>query len=249
MNQPIVVPDSTIITPELEALRAVKVQAFKDATKALRYRILGMAKSYEMINEQKLASEWYLVHDALEFCLAHHTGWRKDKVTPSAMHQIALANRVMTFLGGLIFPARTVIAVLLHDTPEDTPVSHSEVRDNFGPESEEDVEILTKEYRGIKKDIEVYHKEQASNPVTSVAKPVDRDYNIETMRGVFKLEKQISYCDETDNPDESVYDFFDMLKEARRRFPRQELIYESLKLSLTRQIALYRAAHAQGIAL
>jgi hypothetical protein len=249
MNQPIVVPNSPIITPEIEAARAIKVQKFKDATKALRYRVLGMAKAYELINEQKLAAEWYLVHDALEFCLTHHTGWRKDNVTPSAMHQIALANDAMTFLGGLMFPARTIIATLLHDTPEDTPVSHAEVRDNFGAQSEEDVELMTKEYRGVKKDTAQYLKEQAGNPVTSVAKPIDRKYNLKTMRGVFKLEKQISYCDETDNPDESVYDFFDMLKEARRRFPRQELVYENLKLALRTEVELFRAAHSQDKAL
>lgn len=239
----IITTDTQIITPEVAATRIIKVQEFKDATKALRYRVLGMAKAYELINEKALSDSWYLVHDALEFCLAHHNGWRKDFVTPSAMHQIALANDAMTYLGPLMFPTRTIIAALLHDTPEDTPISHSEVRDNFGPESEEDVEILTKEYRGVKKDVGEYHREQATNPVTSVVKPIDRKYNVKTMRSVFVLEKQIRYCDETEA------DYFDMLKIARRRFPRQELIYENLKQALRTELDLYRAAHAHGHAL
>ena len=206
----IITPDTKILTPEVEAQRAVKVHEFKKAIKALRYRVLGMAKAYELINETKLAAEWYLVHDAIDFCLVHHTGWRKDNITPSAMHQISLANDAMTFVGGLMFPARTIIATLLHDTPEDTPISHAEVRDNFGSESEEDVEILTKEYRGVKKDVAEYHREQASNPVTSVVKPIDRKYNLKTMCGVFKMEKQVSYCDETER------DYFDMMKISRR---------------------------------
>lgn len=140
----IINPDTEIITPEIAAKREIKVAEFKGQVAALRYRILGLARANK---------DWYKAHEALEFCLQHHTGWRKDNVTPSAMHQIQLANHAMTFLSDLMFPIRAVIAALLHDTPEDTPVSHAEVRYNFGPESEEDVEILTKEYRGAKKNI------------------------------------------------------------------------------------------------
>ena len=227
----IITPDVEIITPEIAAKREIKVAEFKGQVAALRYRILGLARANK---------DWYKAHEALEFCLLHHTGWRKDNVTPSAMHQIQLANHAMTFLSDLMFPVRTIIAALLHDTPEDTPVSHAEVRDNFGAASEEDVEILTKEYRGAKKNIKVYHADQAKNPVTSVIKPIDRNNNMSTMAGVFKFEKQISYCNEVRE------DYFDMLKTARRSFPQQEVIYESLKLMLTIQLRIYDAIHAQG---
>lgn len=227
----IITPDTEILTPEIIAMREIKVAEFKGQVSALRYRILGLAKSDK---------EWYKVHAALEFCLNHHTGWRKDKVTPAAMHQIQIANHAMTFLSDLLYPIRTIIAGLLHDTPEDTPVSHSEVRDNFGSESEEDVEILTKEYRGEKKNVKVYHAAQAQNPVTSIIKPIDRNNNMSTMAGVFKFEKQIIYCNEVRE------DYFAMLKTARRKFPQQEVIYESLKLVLTIQLRIYDAIHAQG---
>lgn len=227
----IITPDTEILTPEIIAKREIKVAEFKGQVAALRYKILGLARADK---------EWYKAHEALEFCLSHHTGWRKDNVTPAAMHQIQIANHAMTFLSDLLFPVRTIIAALLHDTPEDTPVSHAEVRDLFGAASEEDVEILTKEYRGAKKNIKVYHADQAKNPVTSIIKPIDRNNNMSTMAGVFKFEKQISYCNEVRE------DYFDMLKSARRTFPQQECIYESLKLSLTTQLRIYDAIHAQG---
>jgi (p)ppGpp synthase/HD superfamily hydrolase len=227
----IITPDTEILTPEIIAKREIKVAEFKGQVAALRYKILGLARADK---------EWYKAHEALEFCLSHHTGWRKDNITPAAMHQIQIANHAMTFLSDLLFPVRTIIAALLHDTPEDTPVSHAEVRDLFGAASEEDVEILTKEYRGAKKNIKVYHADQAKNPVTSIIKPIDRNNNMSTMAGVFKFEKQISYCNEVRE------DYFDMLKSARRTFPQQECIYESLKLSLTTQLRIYDAIHAQG---
>ena len=222
------------LTPEQIAMRVVKCAEFKGYVASLRYRILGLAK---------MNPEWYKAHLALEFCLEHHTGWRKDKVTPAAMHQIQIANHIMNFMSDMLFPIRTVIAGLLHDTPEDTAVSHNEVRDNFGAETEEDVEILTKEYRGDKKDLRTYHAAQAKNPVTSIVKPVDRNNNMESMAGVFAMPKQIEYCDEVD------LDYFDMLKISRRAFPQQEPIYESLKRSLKIQVKLYRSAHAKGFAL
>lgn len=230
-NTNIITPSTEILTPEIIAKREIKMAEFKGQVAALRYRILGLARSDK---------KWFKAHEALEFCLLHHTGWRKDNVTPSAMHQIQLANHAITFLSDLIYPVRAIIAALLHDTPEDTPVSHAEVRDLFGAASEEDVEILTKEYRGAKKDIKTYHADQAKNPVTSVIKPIDRNNNMSTMPGVFKFEKQVSYCNEVRE------DYFNMLKDARHLFPQQELIYQSLKLSLTTQLRIYDAIHAQG---
>ena len=222
------------LAPELLAMRDKKVAIFKKHVSTLRSRFLGMAKEN---------AEWYKAHLALEWCLEHHTGWRKDKVTPAAAHQIALAHHVMNLMSDLMFPIRTVIAALLHDTPEDTAVSHSEIRDHFGSQTEEDVEILTKEYRGDKKDLRTYHAAQAKNPVTSVVKPVDRTHNMETMQGVFDMPKQIIYCDEVD------LDYFDMLHVSRRAFPQQEAIYEGLKRHLHIMVTLYRSAHAKGFAL
>jgi (p)ppGpp synthase/HD superfamily hydrolase len=230
----IILPDTEILTPEQLTLREKNLRTFHKAVSAMRYRMLGLAKANP---------DWYRAIHALEFNLAHHTGWRKDKVTPAAYHQVSIANHVMTFMSDLIDPVRTVIAALCHDTPEDTPVSHAEIRDEFGPESEEDVELLTKKYRGVSKDPDAYHNGWANNFVTSVVKPIDRVDNVGSMGGVFGLPKQIDYCDETVNR------FLPGLKHARRSFPRQEAIYENLKLTLKRIMLPYQIANARGVAI
>lgn len=241
MSTKIIAPEVEVLTPEQVQQRDTNVAAFKRATAAMRYRLIGLAQGNK---------EWFRALKALEYNLAYHTGWRKDKVTPAAMHQITIANHCLTFIDTLIDPIRTVIAALTHDTPEDTPVSHAEIRDNFGPESEEDVELLTKKYRGVSKDPDSYHLGWANNFVTSVVKPVDRTDNISSMCDVFALMKQIDYCDETD------YHFLGNktvelrgMKLARRKFPEQEAIYENLKLGLIRAMRPYKINNAKGIAL
>lgn len=216
---------------DLLKLRQEKEHQFKKLVAAFRYRVQGMAM---------FEKSWYDVLRALEFAMSHHKGYRRDKVTPAFTHQIQIANHIMTMMPHLMFPVRTIIAILLHDTPEDTNVSHEEIRDLFGADTMNDVELLTKEYRGKKKEPEEYFMSLAMNPVSSVGKGGDRVNNQHSMAGVFKLEKQIEYCNETETW------FFKFLKEARRRFPQQELIYENLKFTLQTQLNIFRSIHAQG---
>ena len=62
--------------------------------------------------------------------------------------------------------------------------------------------------------------------------------NLQSMVGVFKLEKQKEYIRE-------VHDlFFPMLKKARRLFPHQVNAYENIKHILESQIQLIEAVHA-----
>lgn len=215
-------------------LELVKGEKFLEYTKkkaALRYRLQGLA-----MNDH----QWYDALKAFNFAETHHAGFRKDGVTPSFMHQVEIASYILTMVKSLLFPVRTIVAILLHDTPEDTSVSHEEIRDMFGIESMNDVELLTKEYRGKKKTPEEYFDSIASNPVASVGKGGDRVNNQHSMAGVFKYGKQISYCDETRTH------FFKFLKTARRLFPEQELVYENIKFVLTTQLRIYDAIHAQG---
>lgn len=230
----LILPDTSIFTPEQLMLREQNTVIFKKAASALRHTMLGLAVANP---------DWHRALLALEFNLSHHTGWRKDKVTPAAYHQISIANHCLTFMSDLIDPVRTIIAALTHDTPEDTPISHAEVRDNFGSDSEEDVELLTKKYRGVTKDKDAYHTAWADNFVTSVVKPVDRIDNIGSMGGVFMLAKQIDYCDE------SVNYFLPGLKHARTKFTRQHRIYTNLKITLTKVMRPYQLANANGVAI
>lgn len=214
--------------------RKAQVLALYAKKKAsLRYRLHGMAMADK---------EWFTPLKALDFAERHHVGIRKDGVTPAFMHQVEMALYAMTLLPHFLFPVRVITAILLHDTPEDTLVTHEEIRDLFGKEVSHDVQLLTKEYKGEKKNIVEYFEEMAFNPVASIGKGIDRINNQSTMAGVFKLAKQIEYCEET-----RKY-FFQMLKTARRLFPEQELAYENIKFVLTTQITIFEGANAQGTA-
>ena len=220
-------------TNDLVIARECKLQEYIKKKAALRYRMHGLAN---------LDSEWFNGLRALNFGEMHHTEYRKDNITPAYMHQVDIANHIMTLLPHLMFPARTIIAILLHDTPEDTAVSHEEIRDKFGVNTMVDVELLTKEYRGEKKDINSYFAEISNSPVASIGKGGDRILNQATMVGVFALQKQISYCTETRTH------FFKMLKNARRLFPEQELAYENLKFTMLSQLQIFEAINAKGAA-
>lgn len=225
---------TTIITNlDHDVKKQAKLLEYKKKLASLRYRLQGLA-----MNDKA----WYPVLAALHFGEANHPHHRKDQITPAYMHQVEIANNNLGYLPHLLFPIRTIMAILLHDTPEDTTVSHEEIRDRFGIETMIDVELMTKEYRGEKKDIKVYFDEQAHSPVASVGKGGDRVHNMHTMAGVFNLTKQMAYCSETRDY------FFKMLKTARREFPQQELVYESIKFVLSTQLKIYDSIHAQGIA-
>ncbi len=196
---------------------------------ALRYRLHGM-KFFDALKALNLAE-------------SVHPGFRKDGVTPSFMHQVEIALYVLTLMPHLIHQERTIIAALLHDTPEDTAISHAEIREKFGWETYVDVELLTKEYRGEKKTTDQYFGPLGDSCVSSIVKGCDRINNISTMAGVFSLQKQIAYVEETEQY------FFSFLKTARRNYPEQELAYENIKFVLTNQLKLFNMAHSQGLAL
>ena len=195
---------------------------------ALRYRLQGM--------------QWYDALRALNIVEHFHVGYRKDGLTPSKMHQIETTNFVLGFQNSLMYPERTVVCMLLHDTPEDTLFNLLKIREEFGHETESDVSEMTKEYEGRKKDNQSYF-DGIVGPVATVCKGVDRIHNMSTMAGVFGLEKQKEYTNETREW------FFAFLKRARREYPQQELIYEQIKFILKQQCQLFESANSKGIAL
>lgn len=177
----------------------------------------------------------YLALEALEFASKFHTGTRKDGTTPEFSHQVAIAQYVRTLLSSLTYPEETLATIFLHDTPEDADVGHLEIHSKFGELVATPVKLLTKEHRGIKKPIELYYQEMATNPISSIAKGGDRIHNQYTMNGVWGPEKQKKYITETSEL------LLPMLKEARRLFPKQEPAYENEKFVLKSQIALTQA--------
>lgn len=131
-----------------------------------------------------------------------------------------------------MYPGATLAAAFLHDVPEDYDISFDELEKKFGKQISDAVWLLTKQYRGEKKDIEVYFDEMAHCPIASIIKGADRIHNHQTMHPVFKPEKQKSYILETKQH------IIPMLKKARHINVRQEHIYENIKFVLRSQMAM-----------
>jgi len=173
-----------------------------------------------------LGKGYFSAVDALEYGLSIHTGTRKDGVTPEYQHQIEIVLYITTIMDNLMYPQETIIAALLHDTPEDYFIDHRYISERFGPIAGEAIFLLDKNG----KTTDQYYKGCAGNPIASIVKGSDRMHNVRTMRGVFKQEKQIRYALEVREH------FLPMLKVGRRTFPQQTNAYENIKHVLNIQL-------------
>ena len=219
---------------QLEVKRSeVKLQYTK-LKAALRFTLMGMAEANR---------DWFRALRAFDFAEQHHVGFRKDQVTPNFMHQVQIALYLMNHLRYYIDPVGVIVAVLLHDVSEDHHIDFERIAHLFGESAARDVRLLTKKFRGEIKDKGEYYDDIARSANASVGKGGDRVNNIMTMAGVFSLEKQIQYCDETRT------EFFKFLKIARKLYPEQTAVYENIKFSLETQLRLYEAAHSHNLAL
>ena len=205
------------------------MEKFEKLRLSLRYYLQGAADQN---------SDYVIALDAFEFAMARHTGLRKDGVTPEFQHQLETTQLTRTLQASLQYPAKTLAAMLLHDTAEDYDVDFEELREKFGSEVAHAVRRLTKVHRGIKLTPQQYFEEMLDCPIATVCKGADRAHNQQSMVGVFTREKQVAYLEETTTW------ILPMLKKARRRHPRQEAAYENLKFLLKSQVDLIRAIHA-----
>lgn len=192
-------------------------------------------KNFISIRYFLIGAKMFLALDALEFASKFHTGTRKDGITPEFSHQLLIAQYQRTLLNHLSHPEETLAATFLHDTPEDADVGHLEIFTRFGEVVGKSVQGLTKKHRGQKKSLNDYYQEIAGNEIASVVKGADRIHNIQSMIGVFSVDKQQNYIQET------ITYVLPMLKEARRNFPKQEPVYENEKFVLKNQINLIQA--------
>ena len=181
---------------------------------------------------------YYLALDAMEYASRFHTGTRKDGLTPEFQHQLSIAHHLRSLEKNLMFAEETLAAVFLHDVPEDFDIGFEEIESRFGPRIKNAVMLLTKKHRGTEKAKEGYFKAMAEDPIASLVKGGDRVHNIQSMVGVFSQEKQKKYMEEAEGY------IIPMLKDARRKFPRQEAAYENIKFFMASQIDLIRAIHA-----
>lgn len=184
-----------------------------------------------------LGNKYYDAAKALEFAKMYHKGFRKDKVTLEILHPITVTNYCRTLRDGLLDPEGTFTAALLHDVVEDYPVTVQMIRNQFGSEAANNVELLSKVIDGKKQSNESYYAYLSSSPVASIVKGADRIHNIQSMVGVFTEDKQKEYIKECE-------DFIlPMLKESRLLYPEQEPIYENIKLVLQSQNSLIKELH------
>jgi (p)ppGpp synthase/HD superfamily hydrolase len=164
-----------------------------------------------------------------------HTGKRKDKVTPEFYHQVSLAGRAMSYHPLLADPVAVYVTLLLHDAYEDYPESASLLSRLFPDYIDYVIRISKVRHHllpdGTFETVKINKSQYMSNvgmcPVCSVAKGLDRENNLSTMKGVFDYQKQLDYAGEV------TTEFLPMLKKAKRLFPEQELIYEVIKSDLT----------------
>jgi len=182
---------------------------------------------------------YFKAMDALEFVRGLERGTRKDGETPKFHHQLSIARLISTLIPHLIYPEETLAVAFLHDTREDhhEQVTHDVLFDKFGSLVADAVWLLTKKCGGLVKSPETYYKAIAGCPIASIVKPGDRAHNLQTMDGVFTPEKQLRYVAEVEAH------YWDLIRTARRLFPRQYGAYENLKILLRCQTRLIRRIH------
>lgn len=198
----------------------IRSEEFTKAHIALRYWMLGR--------------DWHLAGSALDFAERHHTGTRKDGVTPEIAHQIQVAHYLRNLHELLMFPEESIATAFLHDVREDYDVADEEIRERFGSRVADAVDAMTKTFRGVDREPQAVFDRISADPIASVVKASDRIHNQHTAFGVFSAQKIDEYVGETE-----TY-FLPMLKAARVRFTRQEPVYENTKFVLKSQMALLR---------
>ncbi len=195
-----------------------------------------------VLRQQLIGAQMFDALAAMEFGASHHQGTRKDLVTPEFDHQICIALYALT-LPLNRFREEIIAAIMLHDCREDKDITDGEVIAIFSEYTKarliaDAVDAVTKTFRGVKRDQKELFARMAEDPIASIVKGCDRISNLQTMQGVFTIEKQKIYISE-------VHDlFFPMLKAARRNFPFNVAAYENIKFVLLSQIELIEAVIA-----
>jgi GTP pyrophosphokinase len=141
-----------------------------------------------------------LIRHAFEMAADAHRTMRRKSGEPYILHPLAVARICVEEIG---LGVRSTICSLLHDTVEDTDISHDDVQKEFGSEIAKIVDGLTK----ISNVIDVNASQQAENfrkilltltddPRVILIKLADRLHNMRTLESM-KVEKQLKISSET----------------------------------------------------
>ena len=133
------------------------------------------------------ASDKALVEKAYIFAEKSHEGQKRNSGEPYFVHVFETAKK----LAELGMDTKTIVAGLLHDVIEDTPVTDEDLRAEFGDEIVELVNGVTKlgklKYQGSERHVESLRKfflAMANDLRVLIIKLADRLHNIKTLEHV-----------------------------------------------------------------
>lgn len=179
-------------------------------------------------------AKYYTALRAFEFAKRIHVGTRKDGITPEFQHQLEIALYITT-LRNVEFEEGVIAVALLHDILEDyADVGVQELERLVGELITNAVVVISKSVQGKVRyhNIDEYFDGITCNPIVSIVKGADRIHNLQSMSGVFTVDKQRQYLAET------IIYFLPMLKKAAGLFPIQYLAYMNMRTTLKSQIQL-----------
>ena len=205
-------------------------------TKLTRFEKLVISTRYWLLGMAEHDPEYFKALEAMEYGLEHHNG-KRNGGDHEFIHQLSIFAHVRTLHKQIKNPVIVYILIFLHDAVEDPNkttgkmVSLEEVQQRWGEVIANKLRKLSKEILG-QKNPDYSLDTIFDDEDCSVVKGGDRCNNVATMYGVFKPARLERYVKET------VEEFLDRIKKARRRFPHQEGVYENFKLELVNQLQL-----------
>lgn len=147
----------------------------------------GVQELIKVIKQEKLKVDKDLVVLAFDFAKEAHKGQVRKNKEPYINHPLGTAITLARYH----LDQDTIIAGLLHDVPEDTEHTLSEVEKEFGKEVATLVEGITKlgkvKYRGIERYIENLRKmfvAMAADIRVIFIKFADRLHNLKTLEAL-----------------------------------------------------------------
>jgi cell division protein FtsB len=173
--------------------------------------------------------------------------FRKDGVMPEMHHMVRLALDAtqlgLPYQNGLVEPIngkysmsieeRLITTLLFHDVIEDDKsgtIDRDTIRNLSRLYISESVWLMTKKFRGEKKDKKEYITELGENLISALGKGIDRNDNLEHMIGVFDLPKLIDYVHEAET------EHYPMLKRASKLFPEHMREFQIVMYRMKRNI-------------
>lgn len=145
---------------------------------------MGLASLLEAVKEYSPKTDLDTVELAYEFAAKAHEGQKRASGEPYINHSVETAIT----LAKLRLPENMIVAGLLHDVPEDTPVTLKDVEKEFGEDVASMVGGITKlgkiKYRGMERYVENLRKmfvAMASDIRVILIKFADRLHNLSTL--------------------------------------------------------------------